>query len=221
MKTSNGIHAVIFDLDGLMVDSEPLAEWAWRETLARYGCLLDEQTFQDILGLRVADSARVICERYPLPVGPEEAMAERDRLFLDAVPARLRACAGLYPLLDALACREIPLALATSGHRVYVDLVFQTLDFEDRFRAVVTGDEVANGKPAPDIYLLAAERLGVAPERCLALEDSVLGARAAEAAGMVCLVVPNDRMDPRDFPATCRLFDSLERVRDNLDDLLA
>ena len=212
--------AVIFDLDGLMADSEPLAKWAWNQVLARYGYRLDDRTFREILGMRVTDSARFICERFPLPINAEEALAERDELFLGAVPTRLRARPGLYPLLDELVGRGLPLGIATSGHRRYVTLALQTLGLEGRFQAVARGDEVEQGKPAPDIYLLAAERLGVPPDRCLALEDAPLGVESAHAAGMVCVVVPNQWTASLDFPGAHRVFPSLNEVREALDDLL-
>lgn len=205
--------AVIFDLDGLMADSEPLAEWAWNRVLARYGHTLDAQTFREVLGMRVVDSAILICQRFPLPITAEEALVERDRLFLEAVPTCLRARPGLYPLLDELAARSLPLGIATSGHRRYVALALRTLGLEGRFRAVATGDEVEQGKPAPDIYLLAAERLDVPPACCLALEDAPLGVESARAAGMACVAVPNEWTASLDFPGACRVFSSLNEVR--------
>jgi HAD superfamily hydrolase (TIGR01509 family) len=212
--------AIIFDLDGLMADSEPLAEWSWNQVLTCYGHQLDKQTFRDILGMRVADSARFLCERFSLPISPEEAMAERDQLFLDAVPTRLHARPGLYPLLDELTARDLPLGVATSGHRQYVTLALQTLELETRFQAIARGDEVERGKPAPDVFLLAAERLGVSPDRCLALEDAPLGVESAVTAGMVCLAVPNERMAPPHFSSAYCIFPSLNQVREALDDLL-
>ena len=207
------LRAVIFDLDGLMVDSEPLAERAWNQVLACYGHRLDSQMFSDILGLRVVDSARLICQHFRLTISPQEAADERDRLFLEAVPTRLRARAGLYPLLDELADRGLPLGIATSGHRRYVTLALRTLAIESFFQAIATGDEVARGKPAPDVYLLAAARLGVPPARCLALEDAPLGGAAARAAGMVCVAVPNEWTASLDFPGAYRVFSSLNEVR--------
>ena len=212
--------AVILDLDGLMADSEPLAEWAWRQTLVRYGRELDDQTFREVQGMRLSDSSRLFCERFSLPISPEEALTERDTLFLGAVPTRLRACPGLYPLLDALAARELPLGLATSGHRRYVSLALETLGLNGRFRAIATGDEVERGKPAPDIYLLAAERLGVVPGCCLALEDAPLGVRAAVAAGMRCVAVPSQWTATLEFPGAYRVFSSLGEAREALGDLL-
>ncbi|MDY6877884.1 MAG: HAD family phosphatase [Chloroflexota bacterium] len=205
--------AIIFDMDGLMVDSEPLAEWAWNQVLARYGHTLDAQTFRQILGMRVADSALFICHRFPLPITAEEALAERERLFMEAAPARLCACPGLYPLLDELAERGLPLGVATSGHRRYVTLVLRMLGIDRFFQAVVTGDEVARGKPAPDIYLLAAERLDVPPNFCLALEDAPLGVESACAAGMACVAVPNEWTASLEFPGAYRVFNSLNEVR--------
>jgi HAD superfamily hydrolase (TIGR01509 family) len=212
--------AVVFDLDGLMVDSEPLAEWAWNQVLARYSKKMDPQTFREILGLRIAESARIVCERLELPVSPEEALAERDQAFLEAVPTRLQTRPGLHALMDEVDHRGLVLGLATSGHRRYVDLALRTIGLKDRFRAIVTGDSVERGKPAPDIFELAAQRMGVKPAGCLALEDSVLGAQSAVAAGMTCAVVPSEWSTGSEFPDGCRLFPSLNDVREALGDLL-
>ncbi|RLC79563.1 MAG: hypothetical protein DRI81_05205, partial [Chloroflexi bacterium] len=212
--------AVILDLDGLMADSEPLAKWAWSQTLARYGRELDDQTFRDVQGMRVADSSRLFCERFALPISPEQAMAKRDELFLQAVPTRLRPRPDLYSLLDELAARELLLGVATSGHRRYVSLAMQTLGLDGRFQAIAAGDDVERGKPAPDIYLLAAERLGVPPDRCLALEDAPLGVQSAVTAGMRCVAVPSQWTAALDFPGAARVFPSLNEVREALDDLL-
>lgn len=215
------IKAVLFDLDGLMADSEPLARWAWDQTLAAYGHRLDDQAYHAILGLRLSDSARVLCERFALPVSPAQAAQQRDRLFLEAVPTHLRARPGLYHLLDALTERSLPLGVATSGHRRYVSLALRTLGIADRFAAVVTGDDVSRGKPAPDVYLMAAERLGVKPTRCIALEDTPLGLAAARAAGMFCVAVPNADTSGADFSAAHRCFPSLDAVAATLDELLS
>lgn len=221
MVRFSSIRAVVFDLDGLMADSEPLAEWAWAQVLARHGHTLDQETFRRMLGMRVADSARFVCQTFSLPIDPQDALAERDKLFLDAVPSRLQACPGLYGLLGALDRRGVPLGVATSGHRQYVALAFRTLGLEGRFRALVTGDDVIWGKPAPDIYLLAAERLGIPSICCLALEDAPLGAESARAAGMDCVVVPNRWTAELSFPGACRRFSSLQAVEEALDELLA
>jgi HAD superfamily hydrolase (TIGR01509 family) len=215
------IESVIFDFDGLMADSEPLSVWAWNQILARYGCQLDDDVLQGVLGFRIIDSAAVFCQEYQLPLTPEEAAAARDEVFLAAVPDRLEALPGLYPLLDALADRGLPLAVATSGHRRYIDLALETLGLADRFPIIATGDEVTHGKPAPDIFLLAAERLGTDPAACLVLEDSLMGIEAAQAAGMACAAVPNRRIPRTEFVAADWIFPSLVAVHASLNDLLA
>jgi HAD superfamily hydrolase (TIGR01509 family) len=147
-------------------------------------------------------------------------MAERDRVFLAAVPERLAPLPGLFRLLDELEARGIPRAVATSGHRHYAQLALRTLGVADRFQALATGDEVARGKPAPDIFLLAAERLGVQPTGCLVLEDSHLGVAAAKAAGMRAVAVPNPRIPAAQFSEADYVFDSLVAVHEKLDELL-
>lgn len=215
------IKAVLFDLDGLMADSEPLARWAWNQSLAAYGHHLDDEAYHAILGLRLSDSARVLCERFSLPVSPTQAAQERDRLFLEAVPTRLRARPGLYSLLDTLTERGLPLGVATSGHHRYVGLALQTLGIADRFQAIVTGDDVHRGKPAPDVYLAAAGQLRVNPIHCMALEDTPLGLAAARAAGMFCVAVPNADTASADFSAADFCFPSLDAVAAALDGLLS
>lgn len=214
------IRGVLFDLDGLMADSEPLAEWAWNEVLGRYGHRLDDALLQEILGLRVIDSAHVLQQRLELPLSPQEAMAERDRVFLAAVPERLAPLPGLFRLLDELEARGIPRAVATSGHRGYAQLALRTLGVVKRFHALATGDEVARGKPAPDIFLLAADRLDIPPAGCLVLEDSPLGIAAAKAAGMRVVAVPNPRIPAAEFSQADHVFDSLVAVHEKLDELL-
>jgi 8-oxo-dGTP pyrophosphatase MutT (NUDIX family) len=123
-------------------------------------------------------------------------------------------------LLDELAERGLPLAVATSGHRRYATLALRTLGVTDYFQALVTGNEVEHGKPGPDIFLLAAERLRVPPARCVVLEDSPLGVAGARAAGMLTVAVPNERIPPREFSEAYLVFSSLREVHQALDDLL-
>jgi len=216
---TNGIAAVIFDLDGLMADSEPLSWWAWEQVLACYGHKLDAHIFRSVQGLRVADYEALICARFSLPISPEEAQAMRERLVLEAIPTRLRARPGLYQLLDELEARGLPLGIATSSSLEYARLSIQTLGIGERFQALATGDEVAKGKPAPDLYLIAAERLGVSPTRCLALDDSPQGIEAAIAAGMLPVAVPMVWTAPLEFPG-CRIYSSLHEVAASLNELL-
>lgn len=204
-----------------MVDTEPLARRVWEEVLASYGVELDEATYTRMVGRRTAESAQLLLETHALPLAAAELAAAKtrswERVWRRGVPAR----PGLKRLHRLLAEREIPWAVATSSPRFYAAEILQQLEVSADCRALAAGDEVRHGKPAPDIYLLAAERLGIAAERCLALEDSVPGGRSARAAGMTLVAVPGPPATAADFPFADYVFPSLDDVATALDRLLA
>lgn len=187
-----GISAVVFDFDGLLADSEPLQIRAWQEFLARHGQRLDPALLDEMFGLRVRDSSRLVQERLGLPLTPEKVMAGRDEIFLKLVATELPLMPGARELIDFLRDRTpLRLALATSGHDRYINAALPVTGISEAFEVIVTGDDVERGKPDPEIYLAAAEKLGVPPRNCLALEDAPHGVRSARAAGMVCIAIPN------------------------------
>jgi HAD superfamily hydrolase (TIGR01509 family) len=206
------IAAVVFDFDGLLVDSEPLQEWAWATYVERFGATLTAPVLHDMLGRRSVDSAQIIVERLQLPVTPAVALRERDELFLASVPGRVLAMTGAVDLVHDLRARTIPIALATSGHRRYIDLALASAGLAGCFDVEVTGDQVQHGKPHPDIYLRAAEALGVQPAACLALEDVPNGIRSAKAAGMLCFAVPGTQDSPHDLSDADAVLPSLADV---------
>ncbi|HUZ03333.1 MAG TPA: HAD family phosphatase [Thermomicrobiaceae bacterium] len=183
--------AVVFDLDGLLVDSEPVQIAAWEAFLAELGHSLDRALLAEMFGLRIWDSARLVVERLVLDLTVDAVVQRRDELFFASLPGRLIAMPGAIEIVAELRGRGVPLALATSGHRRYVDVALDEIGLAGAFDVEVTGDAVARGKPAPDIYLSAAKRLGVEPGACVALEDAPLGVASAKSAGMRCLAVPN------------------------------
>ncbi len=196
-----------------MIDSEPLAKEAWRQTVAAYGHTIDESMFGKMLGLRQVECARLVREWLGLPATPGELGRRRNELFLEMLPGRLRAMPGLFELLDWLVARELPCALVTSGLANYVDMVMRQLSLEGAFSILVTGQDVLHGKPAPDCYLLAAERLALRPGHCLVLEDAPNGIAAAKAAGMMCWAVPNEYTRALDLSAADKVLPSLLAVR--------
>jgi HAD superfamily hydrolase (TIGR01509 family) len=212
--------AVIFDMDGLMVDTEPLARRAWQAVVAAYGHTLDQPTLNSVLGLRLMDTSRVMKERFDLPLSVDEIAAWRVDAFLQLVDGNLIAMPGLYRLLDAVEMAGVPHAVATSSPSLYAPAVLREIGVAERFQVVVTGDMVARGKPAPDIYLAAAERLGFPATACLALEDSPNGVRAAKAAGLCCIAVPNEMTAGLDLDGADAVFESLDTVVDHLDEWL-
>lgn len=183
------IHAVILDLDGTMVDSEPLSRQAWNVFLQPYGYTLDEGVYAQMVGRRSDESARLVQSCYNLALSVPQIIAAKNALWAGIWQQGLPAMPGLAALTTTLAQRRIPWAVATSSPRHYAEQVLAQLRLQPG--AIVGGDEVARGKPAPDGYLAAAARLGAAAARCLAVEDSVPGCEAALNAGMIVVAIPN------------------------------
>jgi HAD superfamily hydrolase (TIGR01509 family) len=186
------ISAVLFDMDGLMLDTERLLYAAWQRAMADFGYEASEEVFLASVGTTVARTNQILRAAYG-PDFPLEATNNRTGDYVwqevDAHGAPLKP--GLLALLDYLEARGIPKAVASSSERATIDRLLGSVDLLWRFAVTVAGDEVAHGKPAPDIFLLAASRLGVDPAQCLVLEDSEPGARAAHAAGMAVIIVPD------------------------------
>lgn len=215
------IRAVIFDLDGLMVDSEPLSKDAWRAFLENYGHVLDEDTINATLGLRLMDTARLIEERFDLPLTAEQIAAQKSEIFLASLAGNLQPMPGLLELVQAIDVRGLPRAVATSSPGFYAPVALREIGMADGFVAIITGDMVSRGKPDPDIYLAAAEALALPPATCLALEDSPNGVGAAKAAGMQCIAIPNELSADLDLSAADAVLPSLMLVAERLDELLA
>jgi HAD superfamily hydrolase (TIGR01509 family) len=210
--------ALVFDMDGLMVDSEPIARRAWERVLLDYGHNLGDDVFRRMVGLRREESARLVIEAYDLTVGAAELARQEQEAFEDEMQATgVPAMPGLMRLAGELGRRRIPWGVATSSYRAYALTVLEQLGLADACKAVAAGDEVRHGKPSPDLFLLAAERLAVSPESCMALEDSVPGCRAAVAAGMLVVAIPGDHAEEAEYDFVDHVFGSLHDVADRLD----
>lgn len=213
----DGIDAVIFDLDGLLIDSEPLQIRAWRDYLDTHGATLTDELLARMYGLRLADSARVVVEMLELDVTEDVVARDRDAIFLATVPGNIEAQPGAIEIVTTLHEQGVPIALATSGHRRYVDLALESAGIPSLFTVEVTGDLVTRGKPDPETFLTAASLMEIAPERCLVLEDAPNGVRAAKAAGMTCIAIPNADTAALDLSMADHVMSSLEEVAEWLD----
>jgi HAD superfamily hydrolase (TIGR01509 family) len=189
------IDAVVFDLDGVIFDSEELWDGV-RETLAkeRRGHW-SERAQSDMMGMSSPEWSRYMHDVVGLEESPEEINREVVRRMLDSYAQELPLIAGAADAVRRLAARW-PLAVATSSNREIIDGGLEAAGIRDRFRVTVSSEEVARGKPAPDVYLEAARRLGFEAARCAAIEDSSNGIRAAAAAGMRVVAIPNRRYPP-------------------------
>jgi HAD superfamily hydrolase (TIGR01509 family) len=184
--------AVIFDMDGLMLDTERLAPRAWVEAAASLSVEFDLALTQPMVGRNFRDCQAIIVDHYG-PAYPTADLMRAWHVAYDAIVDRegIALKPGLLDLLDWLEARRIPKAVATSTRRDRAQAKLASTALLPRFVALVGGDEVARGKPEPDIFLAAAARLGEAAQHCLVLEDSEPGVRAALAAGMTPIMVPD------------------------------
>ena len=191
------IDAVVFDLDGLLLDTEQVWDEV-REALVRErGGRWHDRAQADMMGMSSHEWSRYLHEELGLPEPPEEL----NRLVVERMEERYRD--GL-PVIDGAvdAVRRMaerwPLGLASSSNRPLIDLALDRMGVADLFHATVSSEEVERGKPAPDVYVETARRLGVPPERLAAVEDSANGIRAAKAAGMRVVAIPNRHFPPGD-----------------------
>ena len=209
--------AAVFDLDGLLVDSEPLFEETARRLLARRGRELDLQVLRAMMGTPARESLLLFRDAHRLTESVSDLIEESAALFFEVAgehPVPLMP--GALRLLDRLRLAGMPCALATSSPREYVERVLGPHGLLDRFRFALTADDVRQGKPHPEIYEMAADLLGLMPTDMVVLEDSINGLRSAVAAGARCVVVPHERV-PREALSgaamvACRL-DSPEVLR--------
>ena len=187
------INAVIFDMDGLMFDTERIAQQAWQQAAREYGYEFPVETYAGIIGLTMPDVQEYVHQVFGSDFPFQEVYLLK-QAYVDiyitnhGIPVK----AGLRDLMDCVEKIPLPIALASSSTREVVlrNLHAAGLD-RDRFAAIVAGDEITNGKPAPDIFLAASDRLSIPPSGCLVLEDSNIGIQAAHAAGMLPVMVPD------------------------------
>jgi HAD superfamily hydrolase (TIGR01509 family) len=183
--------SVIFDLDGTLVDSEPNYYEAGRQVLAAHG--VADYTWSDherFVGISTLETVTVWKDQYGLGPSVDELFAAKNRLYLELARASTRAYPEMRKFVELLATEGVPLAVASGSSPEAIEAVLAGTGLDAYLRTAVSADEVAHGKPAPDVFLEAARRLGVDPAVCVVLEDAAPGAAAAHAAGMRCLAIP-------------------------------
>ncbi|MGW7257667.1 HAD family hydrolase [Streptomyces sp. NPDC054834] len=183
--------SVIFDLDGTLVDSEPNYYEASRLTLADHG--VRDFTWADhesYVGVSTLETVALWRERYGLSAPVAELFAATDRRYLELARTRTRVYPEMRKFVELLAAEGVPMAVASGSSPQAIEAILAGTGLDGRLRTVVSADEVSRGKPAPDVFLEAARRLGSAPADCVVVEDSAPGAAAAHAAGMRCVAVP-------------------------------
>jgi HAD superfamily hydrolase (TIGR01509 family) len=207
------IDAVVFDLDGVLIDSERVWDTARERLVRERGGRWHDRAQRDMMGMSSNEWSRYMHDELRLPEPPEEINAEVVRRMTGLYRERLPLLPGAREAVERLAARG-PLGLATSSNRPILALVLELAGLTEYFQVTVSSEEVGRGKPAPDVYLEAARRLGAAPERCAAIEDSHNGIRSAHAAGMRVIAIPN-----REFPPDEEALGLADVVLDSLEEL--
>jgi HAD superfamily hydrolase (TIGR01509 family) len=187
--------AVVFDLDGVLVDSEARWDEARRAVVDEEGGAWRPEATRAMMGMSAPEWSRYLHDELGVALAPPDAGAAVVARMAEGYRRELPLLPGAVEAVRALATRW-PLGVASSANRELIELVLHEAALEGAFAAVVSSEEVARGKPAPDVYVEAARRLDVAPARCVAVEDSANGLRAAAAAGMAVVAVPNPHFPP-------------------------
>jgi HAD superfamily hydrolase (TIGR01549 family) len=203
----------IFDMDGVIIDSEPFWRQAQIKILSGYNVTITaEDCIQHSMGKRIDDIASTWCRLYSLSVDPKVLEQEIISAVAHLIATKGNAKEGLYELLDFLVKNKFNIALATSSSKPIITAVFDRLSIESYFHVVCSADTEEYGKPHPAIYLKAANRLGVTPANCIVLEDSVTGMISAKSASMETIVIPEDKTDPKFTLANSILSSMLEII---------
>ena len=190
--TSPQSSAVIFDMDGVLLDSEPLHYEAVRIILAEQGVDFPIEDYFRYLGTTLTSTWDDLCDRYPITMPFADFEARYNADVLAHYQAGAPLIRGARELVEQLREAGVPIAVASSSHRMWVDAALEGAGLSDYFDQTTAGDEVSMGKPSPEIYLKAAEKLGVDPARCIAIEDAPAGVESANAAGMKVVLVRSE-----------------------------
>jgi len=196
-----------------MFNTEELYQEVGAELLRRRGYEFTQGLLDQMMGRPSHVALQIMIDAHTLRATVEELLAETDEIFPEILRQRLAPMPGLVGLLSALERNQIPKGIATSSRRVFVERVLGRFDYQPRFAPILTSEDITHGKPHPEIYLLAAERLRISPGQMLVLEDSQNGCRAAIAAGAITVAVPGAHSLSHDFTGATLVADTLRDER--------
>ena len=206
------IKAVIFDLDGLMIDSERFHFKAYKKFLSKFNVVFNIENYIPYFGVSDADISIDLINKFKLPITKEELMEKKNKIFKSSFIKKVTLKRGLLNLLKKLHKNNYSLAVASSSHIDEIKTILSSLKISHFFKSIISVDFIKDGKPAPDIFLLAAKNLNIKPEDCLVLEDAPGGVIAAKKAGMKCYAIPSTENKDNDFSKADRILNSLGSV---------
>lgn len=210
------IKGLIFDMDGVLLDSEPLHLKAYQVLLKDFGITFTEEDNRPFLGRIDLELAEHLVSQHSLPMNALQLVERKEENLTGLFTSKLEPMPGVIKVLQRAEALSIPCAVASSATLPTIQLITKRLGIARYFQTLTSGDEVPHGKPAPDVYLLAAQRISVLPINCLVVEDSYNGVLAAKAAGMQCIAIPCSTTRHQDHSKADKILGTLESL--NLDD---
>ncbi len=211
------IRAIIFDLDGVIADSEHLSTEADDIVLARYGIKMTAKETKEAFGRRIEEIFGDLLKARNLKMSIPELVKEKDAVLEKLMIGKLQPIKNSLELIGFLQRKGFKMALATSSHEYKMVQELNELGIEDLFPVKLTGDDVTKGKPNPEIYLIAAKRLGVTPEECAVIEDSAFGIQSAKNAGMYAIALRSPNSEGQDLSKADLVVDDLSEVEDHFE----
>lgn len=206
--------AVIFDMDGVIIDSEPIHNRLMLITLHHFGIPFEEKDFVHYVGTTNAYLFKKMKEEYQVPASVEEMDVYQFELLIRTISEeKLDPIPGIRDLLKQLKESKIPTAIASSSSLNLINLVAKKFEIQDYFAHFLSGEDLPHSKPDPEIYLRTAEKLGVAPADCLVIEDARLGVKAAKAAGMTCIGFKNPNSGNQDLSEADFTVDAIMEIQ--------
>lgn len=218
---SSSIRAAIFDMDGLLFDTESIARWAWKQALATHGYTMSDELYNEFIGRDLSWREKILKKRYGENFPFDSVTAQRiqigdERELREGLPTK----AGVLDLLKELSNLGVIIGLATGTSRIRTIRRLTNAAIDHYFTTIVTSEDVAQGKPAPDIFLEVSRRINIAPLHCLVFEDSCVGVEAAFTAGMRTIMVPDIEQPSTEIKKLAyRVLNSLEQVSDIIEEL--
>lgn len=205
------IRAVIFDMDGTMVNTEDLWKEVNSELAEKYGVIFEVNLRTKMMGRKEEDALKIFRDFYELSVSVNELLLARKQLLFEKID-KVAINPGLIELIGLLEKLNIKKAIATSTYKDFAYAVIKAINVGENFPVVITGDTVVKGKPSPDIFIKAANTLGVEPQNCLVLEDAQNGVEAGYNAGMKVLAIPHEHSLNQDFSKANKVLNSLKEI---------
>ncbi|MFC2160042.1 HAD family hydrolase [Acidobacteriota bacterium] len=213
------IKALIFDMDGLMIDSERLYFQAEENMAKKFGVELREETLWKMMGTKPIEGLAIFVEDLNLPITAQEALNMRNKVMRKKLQTELETMPGLFHILKTFFNR-LKLAVCTGAQEEFLDIVVNQLKIRDKFDVLQSSDGIDKGKPAPEIYLKTCEKLAISPQDCIVLEDSANGSTAGKRAGCSVIAIPTTYTQSQDFSSADFIATDLFHAEKHINTLL-